>query len=103
MYGFDDVIPATFQVVNFIGWKPDPSQPKPAARGSATVSLKDLDNVSKMESQLDKMQQEAQHMPEMEKPLAQLAESIEKLRKKTMDDANSDDANEDGDNDDRYK
>merc|ERR1712142_848824 len=38
-------IPATFQIVYFIGWKPDKSQAKPAARGSANVSLKDLDQV----------------------------------------------------------
>ncbi|KAJ1928142.1 hypothetical protein IWQ60_002309 [Tieghemiomyces parasiticus] len=37
----DGTIPATFQVVFMIGWKPDPSQPKPKKRGSATVSLKD--------------------------------------------------------------
>jgi len=38
-------IPATFQVVYFIGWKPDKSQAKPAERGSANVSFKDLDTV----------------------------------------------------------
>ncbi|KAJ1978856.1 hypothetical protein H4R33_005875 [Dimargaris cristalligena] len=37
----DGTVPATFQIVFMIGWKPDPSQPKPKARGSATVSLKD--------------------------------------------------------------
>lgn len=41
-------VPATFQVVNFIGWKPDPSQPKPARRGSANVSFKDMDNLDSM-------------------------------------------------------
>ncbi len=33
---------ATFQVVSLSGWVPDASQPKPKARGSAGVSLKDL-------------------------------------------------------------
>ncbi|GAB1606615.1 arginine-hydroxylase NDUFAF5, mitochondrial-like [Argonauta hians] len=48
MYGDDNGIPATFQILNFIGWKPDPSQPKAAARGSATVSLKDLDKLDQL-------------------------------------------------------
>lgn len=69
MYANEDgTIPATFQVLYFIGkktllasrcfrehspwnsvsrtgWKPDPSQPKPIKRGSGQVSLKDLDNL----------------------------------------------------------
>lgn len=36
---------ATFQVVYLIGWKASKNQPKEAARGSATVSLKDLDSL----------------------------------------------------------
>ncbi|XP_014770023.1 arginine-hydroxylase NDUFAF5, mitochondrial [Octopus bimaculoides] len=48
MYGTENSIPATFQILNFIGWKPDPSQPKPAARGSATVSLKDLSKLDQL-------------------------------------------------------
>lgn len=43
MYGEEGKIRATFQIINFIAWKPDPSQPKPLARGSAQMSLKDLD------------------------------------------------------------
>lgn len=35
-------IPATFQVIYLLGWKPDPSQPKPLERGSGKVSLKNL-------------------------------------------------------------
>ncbi len=31
----------TFQIVFLTGWSPDPSQPKPARRGSATASLTD--------------------------------------------------------------
>ncbi|CAG0919682.1 unnamed protein product, partial [Notodromas monacha] len=40
MYGFPEEdgmpegVPATFQILYAIGWKPDPSQPKPAARGT---------------------------------------------------------------------
>ncbi|KAJ3333121.1 hypothetical protein HDU76_011341 [Blyttiomyces sp. JEL0837] len=41
IYGTDDgSIPATFQIIYMIGWKPDPSQPKPLKRGSGEVSLK---------------------------------------------------------------
>ncbi|XP_071490755.1 arginine-hydroxylase NDUFAF5, mitochondrial-like, partial [Diadema antillarum] len=48
MYGNEDgSIPATFQVLFMIGWKPDESQAKPAPRGSATASLKDLDKLNK--------------------------------------------------------
>lgn len=48
MYGTTDqktgktVIPATFQVIYFIGWRPDKNQPKPLKRGSAKKSLKDV-------------------------------------------------------------
>lgn len=35
-------VPATFQVIYLLGWKPDPSQPKPLERGSGEVSLKNL-------------------------------------------------------------
>jgi NADH dehydrogenase [ubiquinone] 1 alpha subcomplex assembly factor 5 len=39
----DGLLPATFQVIYMIGWSPDPSQLGAAERGSATVSLKDLE------------------------------------------------------------
>lgn len=42
LYGKEDKIPATFQVFYMVGWKPDPSQPKAAARGSSNISFKDL-------------------------------------------------------------
>ena len=35
-------VPATFQVIYLLGWKPDPLQPKPLERGTGQVSLKDL-------------------------------------------------------------
>ncbi|OQR77998.1 putative methyltransferase C20orf7 -like protein [Tropilaelaps mercedesae] len=44
MYGDEKgTIRATFHILSFIAWKPHESQQKPAKRGSATVSLKDLD------------------------------------------------------------
>ncbi|XP_064623514.1 arginine-hydroxylase NDUFAF5, mitochondrial-like isoform X2 [Lineus longissimus] len=43
MYGNEDgSVPATFHILHFIGWKPDPSQPKAAKRGSGQISIKDL-------------------------------------------------------------
>ncbi|KAJ3306378.1 hypothetical protein HDV03_005345 [Kappamyces sp. JEL0829] len=41
----DGTIPATFQIIYMIGWKPHGSQPKPLVRGSAKHSFKDLDNI----------------------------------------------------------
>ena len=38
----DGSIPATFQVIYLTGWAPHESQQRPLPRGSATVSLKDL-------------------------------------------------------------
>lgn len=43
MYELEDGhLPATFQVFYWIGWKPDPSQPKPLAPQKSDVSLRDL-------------------------------------------------------------
>ncbi|CAF1130231.1 unnamed protein product [Rotaria sordida] len=46
MYGNQNgSIPATYRILYFIGWKPDPSQKSPAKRGSANVSFKDIDKI----------------------------------------------------------
>jgi len=43
LYGNPDgSVPATFQIIYFIGWAPHESQPQPKKRGSAQVSLKSL-------------------------------------------------------------
>ncbi|XP_070840608.1 arginine-hydroxylase NDUFAF5, mitochondrial isoform X2 [Chaetodon trifascialis] len=48
MYGSEDgSIPATFEILYMIGWKPHESQAKPAKRGSATASFGDLSKISK--------------------------------------------------------
>ncbi|XP_055878473.1 arginine-hydroxylase NDUFAF5, mitochondrial-like [Biomphalaria glabrata] len=60
MYGNEKGIPATFQVVNFIGWKPDPSQPQPAKRGSGQVSLKDIDKLDQITKQIKLMEESTQ-------------------------------------------
>ncbi|TFK93637.1 S-adenosyl-L-methionine-dependent methyltransferase [Polyporus arcularius HHB13444] len=42
LHGHEDgTVPATFQVIYVIGWKPAPNQPKPLERGSGETSLKD--------------------------------------------------------------
>ncbi|XP_041970896.1 arginine-hydroxylase NDUFAF5, mitochondrial [Aricia agestis] len=41
-------VPATYQVINFLGWKPDPSQPAPMERGTGEVSLKDLHKIDEI-------------------------------------------------------
>ncbi|XP_067441773.1 arginine-hydroxylase NDUFAF5, mitochondrial [Thunnus thynnus] len=47
MYGNEDgSIPATFEILYMIGWKPHDSQAKPAKRGSANVSFGDLSKIS---------------------------------------------------------
>ncbi|KAI0065953.1 S-adenosyl-L-methionine-dependent methyltransferase [Artomyces pyxidatus] len=38
----DGTVPATFQVIYIIGWKPAPSQPLPLERGSGATNLKDV-------------------------------------------------------------
>ncbi|KAG8986418.1 hypothetical protein FRB90_004010, partial [Tulasnella sp. 427] len=38
----DGSIPATFEIVYMIGWKPDASQPKPLERGTGKTNLKDV-------------------------------------------------------------
>lgn len=48
MYGNEDgTVPATFEVLHMIGWKPHESQAKPAKRGSADVSFADLSKIGK--------------------------------------------------------
>ncbi|KAJ8325370.1 hypothetical protein O5D80_006307 [Batrachochytrium dendrobatidis] len=47
----DGTIPATFQIICMIGWKPSDTQPKPLPRGSAKLSLKSIEqNASSFES-----------------------------------------------------
>ncbi|MEQ2237087.1 NADH dehydrogenase [ubiquinone] 1 alpha subcomplex assembly factor 5 [Ilyodon furcidens] len=51
MYGNEDgSVPATFEILYMIGWKPHESQAKPAKRGSATVSFGDLSKISRPSS-----------------------------------------------------
>lgn len=49
-------IPATFQILYMIGWKPDPSQPKPLPRGSGQISIKDIGDLDKIVKNLGKIE-----------------------------------------------
>ncbi|KAK3596493.1 hypothetical protein CHS0354_007399 [Potamilus streckersoni] len=55
MYGDEEGVLATYQIIFFIGWKPDPSQPRSAARGSGQVSLKDIDKLNELVKDLGKL------------------------------------------------
>lgn len=58
MYGRDQKgVPATFNVVNFIAWKPDPTQPVAAQRGSGEFSLKDIGDLDKLHQESTKYKQ----------------------------------------------
>ena len=43
----DGTVPATFEIIYAIGWRPDESQTKPKKRGSQDASLKDLQSMVK--------------------------------------------------------
>ncbi|XP_078050113.1 arginine-hydroxylase NDUFAF5, mitochondrial isoform X1 [Augochlora pura] len=49
-------IPATYQIIYLVGWKPDPSQPKPLERGTGEVSLKDLYRLDEIIKETKKIQ-----------------------------------------------
>lgn len=48
-------VPATFQIIYMIGWKPDPSQPKPLQRGTGEISLKDIHNLDEIIKKKEKI------------------------------------------------
>lgn len=55
MYGNQDgSVPATYQVLYMIGWKPHESQAQPAKRGSASISMGDIGNLSEPMVKKDK-------------------------------------------------
>lgn len=72
LYGNEDgTVPATFQIIYLIGWKSDPSQPKPLERGTGNISIKDiyrLDEVVKnaTENMVKKTAKEVPHLRENE-------------------------------------
>jgi NADH dehydrogenase [ubiquinone] 1 alpha subcomplex assembly factor 5 len=53
-------VPATFQIIYMLGWKPDASQPKPLPRGSGEMSLKDLYKLDEVISKTKKLSSDGQ-------------------------------------------
>ncbi|KAF5286156.1 hypothetical protein FQR65_LT12914 [Abscondita terminalis] len=51
-------VPATFQIINMLGWKPHPKQPKPLERGTGQVSLKDLHRLNDIIKEVKKIKTE---------------------------------------------
>ncbi|KOB66347.1 putative methyltransferase C20orf7-like protein, mitochondrial [Operophtera brumata] len=49
-------VPATYQIIHFLGWKPDSSQPRALQRGSGQVSLKDLHKIDEIIQDKTKVQ-----------------------------------------------
>ncbi|KAF2350262.1 S-adenosyl-L-methionine-dependent methyltransferase, partial [Trinorchestia longiramus] len=49
MYGDEQGIPATYQIIYMIGWKPNPDRrAEPAARGSGQISMKDISRLEEL-------------------------------------------------------
>ena len=72
-------IPATYQVINFIGWKPDPAQKQAAARGSGQVSMKNIAEISKLTDQLNAIKREGKTDPETVARLEKISKELEAL------------------------
>lgn len=51
-------IPATFQIINMLGWKPHSAQPKPLERGTGEVSLKDLYRIDEIVKEIKTIKKE---------------------------------------------
>jgi len=83
-------VPAMFQILHFIAWKPDPSQRKVAERGSGQVSMKDIDKLTELSQQMDKLKTESKQTessPEekerTERTIAELQNAIDKARRQS--------------------
>ncbi|KAI4458745.1 hypothetical protein MML48_7g00004540 [Holotrichia oblita] len=48
-------VPATFQIINMIGWKPHPKHPKPLERGTGEVSFKDIHKLDEIIKEVGKI------------------------------------------------
>ncbi|XP_060529063.1 arginine-hydroxylase NDUFAF5, mitochondrial [Cylas formicarius] len=55
----ENSVPATFQIINMLGWKPHPSQPKPIQRGTGEVSLKELYKLDEIIKDVKKIKDES--------------------------------------------
>lgn len=67
LYGQEQGVPATFQIIYMIGWKPDPNNvAQPAPRGSGQVSLKDIGRLEELVRERG-LQGKIQFMEELDK------------------------------------
>ncbi|KAK7468204.1 hypothetical protein BaRGS_00036565 [Batillaria attramentaria] len=85
MYGNEKGVPATFQVINFIGWKPDSSQPQAARRGSGEVSLKDLDKINQLAKQIEDVRGDGKDPQQAAADAKKLVEDLQDVAKKYSD------------------
>ncbi|ESO11927.1 hypothetical protein HELRODRAFT_96859 [Helobdella robusta] len=88
-YGFTKVenesevkcIPAQFQIINFIAWKPDKSQLQAAKRGSGEVSMKDLAKLDELMKQIENLRkEEGAELPKMQKNIDELQKTALKVK-----------------------
>ncbi|XP_077291974.1 arginine-hydroxylase NDUFAF5, mitochondrial isoform X2 [Arctopsyche grandis] len=56
-------VPATYQIIYLLGWKPDKSQPKVLKRGTGEVSLKDLHRLDKIAKELGNVDLSSENKP----------------------------------------
>lgn len=85
-YGNEDGVPAVFQILYFIGWKPDKSQAPPAKRGSGQVSLKDLDNLDKVTKHLKDLETQTALNTDADRTVSELESSVEETGSDSSDD-----------------
>jgi NADH dehydrogenase [ubiquinone] 1 alpha subcomplex assembly factor 5 len=83
-YGTSEGVPAMFQIVYFIGWKPDKSQAQPAKRGSGQISLKDIDKLDKVSKQLKDIKAQNSldddNLSSAARTIAELEKAVDKAR-----------------------
>ncbi|KAF5277425.1 hypothetical protein FQA39_LY06238 [Lamprigera yunnana] len=56
-------VPATFQIIYMLGWKPHPKHPKPLERGSGEVSLKDLHRLHEIVKDIKTLKSDEEEKP----------------------------------------
>ena len=72
-------VPATYQTINFIAWKPHPKQKAAAARGSGQVSLKNIAEISKLTDQMNALKRDGITDEATLAKLSEITKELEKL------------------------
>ena len=89
-------VPATFQVVNFIAWKPDPSQKRAATRGSGQVSLKRMPEVTRLMDEMQKLRRSGKTDPETMARIDDVTRQVDKLMSELNNEPPADDNSDPG-------